>query len=112
MLLSKDPKRLDEALAFAKQAAEIMPNEPNVLDTYGMVLMMKGQLGEAEKVLNRSLDIQATPASRLNLGAVHEKLGRKSDALRQYQLGWELIKNSPSDPYYRELQEALKRLSK
>ncbi len=110
-LLAHDMKKPDQALPYAQKACELMPDNAEALDTYGYVLMLKGEYNEALDVLSRSVDKRAIPANRLHLGEVHEKMKRLDDAYRQYQLGWELVKDKPDSEYYREFSEAIKRLS-
>lgn len=45
------------ALAYAKQAAELAPNSASVLDTYGWLLHLNGNSSEAAKVLDRALEL-------------------------------------------------------
>ncbi len=109
-LLASNFKRPDKAVPYAKRAAEMMPDDVNVQDTYGYILLLKGNYDEALKVLNRSIIIKAIPANRLHLAQTYEKMDRKEEALRQYRQGWKLIKNNPKDPSYRELRDGVKRL--
>lgn len=109
-LIAHHLKKPQEALPYATRATELMPENPYVIDTLGLVLMQTGDLPKAEEQLNRSIAIMAIPANRLHLGMVYEKLKRTKDALRQYRLGWELIKDKPKDVHYDELRDAVKRL--
>ncbi len=109
-LLAHDMNKPDQALPYAQKACKLVPDSSECLDTYGYVLMRSGKYNEALDALSRSVDIRATPANRLHLGEVYEKMNRKSDAFRQYQSGWELVKDDPKNKYYRELREAIKRL--
>ena len=109
-LLAHDMNKIDQALPYAQEACKLVPNGSEFLDTYGYVLMRSGKNNEALDALSRSVDIRPMPANRLHLGEVYEKMNRKSDAFRQYQSGWELVKDDPKNKYYRELREAIKRL--
>ncbi len=100
----------DEALPYARKAVELLPDNPNVLDTYGVVLLRKGDLVQATEVLNRSVSAERLPGNLLHLGNVYEKLNRKEEALRQYRAAWELVKDDPKNPQYQELREAIARL--
>jgi len=99
-----------EALAYAEKAANLVPNNAAVLDTYGLALELAGDLGKAGDVLRRSIAIQPLPANRLHLGSVYEKAGRKEDALRQYRLGWELVRDNPDDVHHKQLRAAVEKL--
>ncbi len=109
-LLAHDMKKPDQAMPYARKACELAPEKSELLDTYGYVLMLEGKYDEALDVLSRSVDKRASPANRLHLGQVYEKMKRSSAAFRQYQLGWELVKDDPGNKYYREFSEAIKRL--
>ncbi len=109
-LLAERLKNPAEALPYARRAAELMPGSAEVLDTYGLVLLQKGELNTAEEVLSRAVKIDAIAPALLHLGNVYEKLGRKDEALRQYQRGWETIKDNANDPLYKELRGAIDRL--
>jgi tetratricopeptide (TPR) repeat protein len=50
-------RSLDDALAFAKRAAQALPNDPNVLDTLGWVHFHRAELAEAERVLLKALEM-------------------------------------------------------
>ena len=109
-LLAHDMNKPEQALPYAQKACKLTPGSADCLDTYGHALMLNGKSNEALEALVRSVDIRAMPANRLHLGEVYEKMNRKDDAYRQYQSGWELVKDDPKKKYYRELREAIKRL--
>ncbi len=109
-LLAHDMKKPDQALPYAQKACRLVPDSAEFLDTHGYVLMLKDKYDEALDILIQSVDKRAMPANRLHLGEVYEKMNRRSEAFRQYQLGWELIKGNPGAEYYREFGEAIKRL--
>jgi len=105
-------RNLDEALKYAQKAIQIKPHEPNSLDTYGYILYLKGQYDKAADILKQSVRIQANSTNRLHLGMVYEKMGRTGDAIKQYRLAWELVKDNPKDPNYNEIRKALERFEK
>ncbi|SHK46267.1 putative PEP-CTERM system TPR-repeat lipoprotein [Marinobacter antarcticus] len=47
----------DRALKLAKQASELAPNSPAVLDTYGWVLHLAGKHAEAKTAIEKALDL-------------------------------------------------------
>ncbi len=109
-LLAHDMKKPDQALPYIQKACQLVPDSAEFLDTHGYVLMLMDKYDEALDILIRSVDRRAIPANRLHLGQVYEKMNRRSEAFRQYQLGWELIKGNPGAEYYREFREAIERL--
>jgi len=109
-LLAYDMRKADQALPYAKRAATMRPDSPHALDTYGLVLLLKGSYTEAFGVLNRSVYIESLPSNRYHLGMVFEKTDRMESALRQYRLGWDLVKNNPKERFYKVLREACERL--
>ncbi|MDY7009737.1 MAG: tetratricopeptide repeat protein [Planctomycetota bacterium] len=109
-LLAHEMKKPDQALPYSRKACQLAPDNAILLDTLGYVLMLNGKYDEAVDVLSRSIDKQAMPANRLHLGQVYEKMKQSNEALRQYQLGWELLKGDPGNKYYRQFSEAIKRL--
>jgi len=105
-------RNLDEALKHAQKAIQIKPHEPNSLDTYGYILYLKGRFDKAADILKQSVRIRASSTNRLHLGMVYEKMGRTGDAIKQYRLAWELVKDNPKDPNYNEIRKALERFEK
>ncbi|KKL16974.1 hypothetical protein LCGC14_2490200, partial [marine sediment metagenome] len=99
-LLAFEMGKVDDALPMAKRAVDMSPFSPQALDTYGAVLAAKGRYDQAERILNRSIDIKAMPVNKLHLGEVYEKMKRPSDALRAYRAGWQLVNKSPDNPYF------------
>ncbi|MBQ0834554.1 tetratricopeptide repeat protein [Marinobacter sp.] len=47
----------DRALKLAQRASELAPNSPAVLDTYGWVLHLAGNHAEAQKAIEKALDL-------------------------------------------------------
>ncbi|MFC6438902.1 XrtA/PEP-CTERM system TPR-repeat protein PrsT [Bowmanella sp. JS7-9] len=52
--LYKEQKQLDKALGLAEKAVELVPNSPEILDTYGEILLLKGNAKQAVEVLEKS----------------------------------------------------------
>jgi putative PEP-CTERM system TPR-repeat lipoprotein len=72
-----DPK----ALGYAERALKLAPNSAAVLDTYGMLLVKKGEVDKGLSYLSRALTI--APGSneiRLNYAKALIKAGKKEDA--------------------------------
>jgi tetratricopeptide (TPR) repeat protein len=109
-MLAKDLNRPDEALPYARRAVSLMPDNPDVLDTLGLTLILKGDLNEAEKALDKSIDIHPSASNLLHRGMILEKRNQKSDAARQYRMAWDFVKQSPQDANHKDVKEALKRV--
>ena len=108
--LAKDLGKPKDALPHAKRAAELMPRNAQILDTYGFVLVGLGQYDQAVDVLRRSTSRERFPANLLHYGTALEAQGKKNDAYVRYQQGWELVKNDPEHATYQELRAAYSRL--
>ncbi len=109
-MLAKDPAKLDEAAECAKKASALLPNNAQVLDTYGTVLLAKEQYDQAKVVLRRSTDKEKFPANLLHYGMALEKLEDKAAAYGQYRQGWDMVKKDPRHPYYKDLKAGYERL--
>lgn len=83
-LLGKDLNRPAEGLEYAKRAVDLLPKSPEVLDTYGMLLMMTGKNAEAQKVLDRAIAISSTPSTQvtvlLHIAELQLAEGKKDEA--------------------------------
>ncbi len=100
-----------KALPYVQKVIRLRPQDPNVLDTYGWVMGKLKRYAEAKKYLQRSIERNPELAAcRYHLGWVFEQTQNRSQALKHYRLGLELIRSSPHLPLYKRLQGALKRL--
>ncbi|MBM4326315.1 MAG: ammonia-forming cytochrome c nitrite reductase subunit c552 [Deltaproteobacteria bacterium] len=108
VVLSKD--RLEEAITWARKAAELRPREPKYAYTLGFFCYRKGDLREGEEVLRRLA--QRHPAyadAYLLLGDTYEKQGRVGEATSLYR---QALAQEGMSPQTRRLMETkLKRLS-
>ncbi len=102
---------LDKAEEYARRAAEIAPDDPNVQDTYGWTLARLERYDEAIRYLNRSINLLRQPVSLLHLGSVYEDMGRVAQARRQYNEVAAMVRDYPDHPYYQQAQEGLLRLN-
>lgn len=74
-LLSRDSKRLEEALDMARRAKEQAPESPEVLDTFGWLSYRKGNYDLAVKDLEHALSKVDVPAIEFHLGMTYSRLG-------------------------------------
>lgn len=110
----------EKALPLITEALKIRP-EANVLDTQGWMLARKALkqpagkardelLSQAQQVLTRSNQLNATAASRYHLGWVYEMSNNRDEASKLYRVAFTSVESQPKDPFYKTIQEALKRL--
>ena len=101
----------EKALPYVRKVIRLRPQDPNVLDTYGWVLARLKRYVEAKKYLQRSIERDPVLAAcRYHLGWVFEQTKDKTQALKHYRLGMELVRTKPHLPLYKRFQDALKRL--
>ena len=71
-----------EALPLAESAVRSNPNNPNILDTYGYVLLRNGRIAEARKVLERvSSVVPNNPSVNYHLALVYRETGDRAQAI-------------------------------
>ena len=106
-----DLDKPEKALPYIQKVYKLMPQDPNVLDTYGWVLGKLKRYAEAKKYLQRSIERDPElVAARYHLGWVFEQTGDPKRALMHYRLGMEMVRTKPHLPLHKWLQGALKRL--
>ncbi|MEH0155744.1 tetratricopeptide repeat protein [Limibacter armeniacum] len=83
--LSTRKEHLEKAQEMASKLIEMHPDDATYLDTYGWVLYVKGDYGEAEKILKKAV-AQSNDATVIeHYGDVLFRLGRKEEAIQQWQ---------------------------
>jgi putative PEP-CTERM system TPR-repeat lipoprotein len=74
------------ALGFAEEAVKLAPTNPAILDTYGMLLVNKGELSKGLEQLEKAkAGAPKAYAIRINLAQAYIKADRKPDAKRELQ---------------------------
>ena len=96
--------RLQEAFDLIKQADQLAPNDPYVLDSLGWVEFRLGRLEQALKTLRRAYDIKPDAEIAAHLGEVMWKMGRQEDAKKL----WRSARDK--DPKNETLKATLQRL--
>ncbi|RPI58304.1 MAG: hypothetical protein EHM48_10320, partial [Planctomycetaceae bacterium] len=111
-LYANDMNNPTEAVKYAKKALALMPENVNVLDTYGWTLIKAGQLDKtAEDALLRAIAGENSPfICRYHLGYLYEKTGRPAEAKTQYKAGLDMV--PADDPMRATLQESYDRVNK
>ena len=69
-LLSEELNKAAEAIPYAKKAAELDPDNVNVMDTLGWVEYLAGDIESAKTDIIKSIDIQETPANLLHMARI------------------------------------------
>lgn len=96
-----------DALALARRALSVAPDNASVLDTLGMLLLKSGATEEALQHLQRAVNLAPqTGLLRLNLARGYVAAGRKDDAARELEL---LIGELPAGSPLHEQASALKK---
>ncbi|MCH8343767.1 MAG: tetratricopeptide repeat protein [Planctomycetes bacterium] len=83
----------NKAVAYAKRAAAILPEEPSILDTLGWAFFKAGQYPQAEKHLRRAIEHGPIVESYLHLAHVLARTDRHQEALEYLRKAGELRPN-------------------
>jgi tetratricopeptide (TPR) repeat protein len=76
---------LDVGLPAAQKAAELAPQDPQILDALGWSYAQAGYLHKAEETLRKSLDELPTALTHLHLAQVYLRAGDQANAFDQLQ---------------------------
>jgi tetratricopeptide (TPR) repeat protein len=96
--------RLQEALGYIKQAAELIPDDPAILDSLGWVSYRLGHMQDALKWLRMAFEKLGDPEIAAHYGEVLWKNNQKQEAQKVWDVG---LKAEADHPV---LVETLKRL--
>ena len=96
--------RLDEAQQLVSSALTLEPDDPAILDSYGWILLLKGNTQEALNYLERAFAQDSDHEIAAHLGEAYWLLGREDEARKVWQEG---LKNTPDSPI---IYDTLKRL--
>ncbi len=82
--ISHEQNDHDEALQFAEQAYESKPDDPNVLDTYGWILLQQGQVTQGRRLIEKAADKLPNMAEiRYHLAVAKYKSGDEQAARKE-----------------------------
>jgi Tfp pilus assembly protein PilF len=89
-----------------------MPNNSDVLDTYGWTLFQSGKVDEAEVTLVRAMQAdRPAPVVRYHLGSLYEKRTDWEKAKVQYQLGLSMLSDEDKrEEVAKQLKDGLDRV--
>jgi predicted Zn-dependent protease len=97
------------ALEYAKRAYDLAPEQPHTMDTYGWMLVQKGDVKEGLKLLrNAQARSNNQPDVGYHIAVALDALGRHKEALREIEAVIALGKNFENEDDARKLLERLK----
>ena len=100
----KDPK----AIEYAREADRLVPNNPAILDTLGVLLVANGQTKQGIESLQKATSLAPdTPAIRLNLARALLKDGQKEAAKKELATLAQLGDKFPAQPEVTKLMKDL-----
>ncbi|POP53497.1 tetratricopeptide repeat protein [Zhongshania marina] len=94
-LANLDPSRLDEAELLVKRALELEPNDPAIIDSYGWIMLLKGNISEAVSLLEKAFKQTQDHEIAAHLG---EALWLSGDQARAKLVWQEGLKDTPNSP--------------
>lgn len=90
---------LDHALILAKRAAREFPRDSDILTALGNVHDLRDELPQAHEAFELAVELEGgIPVQHYNLGTVLERLGRESEAEREFRTALEIEDGSPPMP--------------
>ncbi|MGD2119091.1 MAG: PEP-CTERM system TPR-repeat protein PrsT [Chromatiales bacterium] len=97
-----------KALSLAKQAYDKASKRPEIVDTYGWILLQQGQVKQALPILQEALlQSPSHPEIAFHVATALKQVGRKDEAATVLQ---RIIRNTPSSPFARQAREMLSTL--
>jgi tetratricopeptide (TPR) repeat protein len=115
--LAESDTDVSKALEYAQRAYNQRPNSPEVLDTYGYVLLKNGQAKKADEFLQRALQlyeqnkINAPIEIYEHIGWIKEKLGQDAEALQAYERAKEFAGENVSQEVKNRISAEIERIS-
>jgi len=92
--LADRTKRYKEAYGYIKQAFDLSPNQPAIVDSMGWVEYRLGNLKESVVHLRRALKLDSNAEIAAHLGEVLWVMGSKKEAHSTWKKGIEIDKNN------------------
>jgi len=96
--------RLDEALQLIKQARNLQPEDPAIIDSLGWVYYRMGRLQEAVQLLREAFKLFPDPEVAAHLGEVLWQMGQKQEARDIWQQG---LNKKPTSAIIKSTMERL-----
>ncbi len=89
-MLATEKRDLDRAWRMVRTCARLVPDNPQILDTYGWVAFLRGDAQEAMDTLRQSIARGDNAEARYHLGRVLQDRGRVDEAREQYETALEM----------------------
>lgn len=97
------------ALEYAKRAYDLAPDQPQTIDTYGWMLVRKGDVTQGLRLLrNAQARSNNQPEVGFHIAVALDALGRQKEALREVQAALALGKKFKDEYAARQLLERLR----
>ena len=110
-LYADDLGQPEKALTYGARAVRLVPNNANVIDTYGWTLTKAGRHAEATRYLGRAVELDpANVEMRYHLGWAYEQAGQPAEAERQYRQGLRIVGQNTNDSIHALLTQGLERV--
>jgi tetratricopeptide (TPR) repeat protein len=84
-ILATEKKDYPRANELVRRSMQLVPNDPQVLDTAGWVWFLQDDYERATTYLLESIKRQDNPEARYHLGRVYEQRQRPEEALQEYE---------------------------
>lgn len=98
-----------EAIPYAERAAELVPNNGNIIDTLGWAYFKNGDLNRAESTLLEALRLEPeNPTVLEHVGELHVKLGNRAEARKVYGQLLELGRKRQNAALIQKAEQALR----
>ncbi len=116
-MLADNNQELDKALGYAQHAHNLIPDSPDVMDTYAFVLYQNGKYQQATEIQRSAIQIfeqgqaAAPPETYYHLGMIVEKLGGYTEALAAYKQALQLGQDKLSPKDKQSIEEAVEQLT-
>ena len=94
--LADRTERFAEAYELIRQALELRPDNPAIIDSMGWVLFRMGRVEEALPHLRRAFELQRDAEVAAHLGEALWALGQQDEARSIWRLGLELDADNPA----------------
>ena len=97
------------AFEYAKRAYDLAPNQPQTIDTYGWMLVRRGNVQQGLRLLrNAQARSNNQPDVGYHIAVALDKLGRQQEALREIEAVFAVGKHFKDEKDARKLLERLK----
>lgn len=109
-LLVEETQDMERALQLAQHAADLAPNNAQILDTLGWVQFKNGQVNAAQASLEQSLQITELAPTRLHMAYVLASKQRPREAADMLNRAIELAENTNDKQTLARAREAVSQL--